>query len=399
MTVKNLLQQLTVAIAMFKLFFLLVLSTSCYTQDLFTELNGNELFRIQLYPGSDLVLHSDSNPCTKLTQYCSLLNLSSTEKCVRRYQQKMQSEILAFSTLMEHLDVNAGLFMKCDEEGLFPAYNEGHHGEFYMEMLQLLQDAPSGDAETLELFDRRRNEIRLDKHETIELYRKAIILHPNSTYIISQFGLALRNYGYDHFTEQLWENTVQRGLWPSTMQRPELYYIPVENSKPWQDTKDFPFASKLEANYSVIQHELLLNLEKRKNITSEDILNRGAVEDNQWKVIILKHEDSSNYTDEARELFPETVKLLKECGTDFILAKFSAIVPGTHIKAHTGPSNDRLRVHLAIVHTGGARIRAGIEWRSWTEGEVMIFDSSWEHEVYHDGPDTRIVLILDIWNI
>ena len=25
-------------------------------------------------------------------------------------------------------------------------------------------------------------------------------------------------------------------------------------------------------------------------------------------------------------------------------------------------------------------------------------DSSWEHEVVHDGNDTRIILILDIWH-
>ena len=28
-----------------------------------------------------------------------------------------------------------------------------------------------------------------------------------------------------------------------------------------------------------------------------------------------------------------------------------------HIPPHTGPSNDQLRVHLSLVHTGGARIR------------------------------------------
>lgn len=374
---------------------LLVLLSCCHSY--YDNLSsGRELFRIQLHPGNDLVLQVDSNPCTELTLYCSVWNLTSTKRCVQRYQHKVLTEILAFSAFMEQLDVNAGLFMRCNQEHLIPVYQGSSHGEFYSEMLQILQDAPSGDMEALELFDRRRNEMRMDKHEAVELYRNAIILHPNSTYIISQFGLTLKNHGYNHLTDMLWENTVQRGLWPSTMQRPELYYIPMENSKPWQDTNDFPFAAKLEAGYSTIRGELLLNLAKRKNITSEDIINRGAVEDNQWKVINLKFPDSRNYSEESRQYFPGTVSILEECGTDFILAKFSAIVPGTHIKAHTGPSNDRLRVHLGMVHTGGARIRAGKEWRTWTEGKVLIFDSSWEHEVYHDGPDLRIVLILDI---
>jgi len=293
---------------------------------------------------------------------------------------------------MSELSVDVGLFTNYDEEGSFPVY-----GDFYFELLQILREAPSGDAKMLQHFDMRKNEMRLTKHEAISLYREATLLHPNSTYIISQFGLTLRSYGYNHLTERLFENAVQRGLWPSAMQRPEWYYIPQENAKPWQDTENFQFASKLEAGYPTIRRELLLNLEKRKNITKEDILNRGLIRDNEWKVINLKYPDSSNYSSES-EHFPGTVKILQECGTDFILAKFSAIVPGTHIKPHTGPSNDRLRVHLGMVGTGGARIRAGKEWRSWTEGKVIIFDSSWEHEVKHDGPDLRIVLILDIWN-
>lgn len=379
---------------MLKVAILLVLLT-CYSHSQSYLLSGNELFRIQLFPGSDLVLEVDSNPCTELTQYCSLLNVTSTNTCVQKYQQKVLAEILAFSALMEHLDMNAGMFMSCDAEDLIPIYQDSFHGEFYSEMLQLLQDAPSGDAAALDLFDRRRNEMKMDEHEDLDLYRNAIILHPNSTYIISRFGLTLRNYGYDHLTEMLWENTVQRGLWPNTMQRPELYYVPMENPKPWQDARNFPFVAKLEEGYSTIRHELLLNLERRKNLTSEDIINRNTVDDNQWKVINIKYPDASNYSEESR-YFPGTVKILEECGTDFLLAKFSAIVPGTHIKAHTGPSNDRLRVHLGMVHTGGARIRAGHEWRTWTEGKVLIFDSSWEHEVYHDGTDLRIVLILDI---
>ena len=384
---------------------LLVLLRCCFGEDYAVResedyvVRESELFRIRLYPGNDLVLQAGSNPCAQLTQYCSLFNTtSSTRRCVRDNQHKVLSEILAFSVLMKQLDANAGLFMNCDEEELIPTYQDSQHGEFYWEMLRLLQSVPSSDAEALDAFDRRRNEMRMNEQDALDLYRNAIILHPNSTYIISQFGLTLRAFGYDHLTEKLWENTVRRGLWPSTMQRPELYYVPMENSKPWQDVKDFPFVSRLEAGYSTIHHELLANLERQEQITSEDIINRAAVKDNQWKVIVLKHPGASNFTESAHKFFPETLRILKECDIEFLLAKFSAIVPGTHIKAHTGPSNDQLRAHLGLVHTGGARIRAGNEWRTWREGKVMIFDSSWEHEVHHDGPDLRIVLILDIWN-
>jgi aspartate beta-hydroxylase len=95
--------------------------------------------------------------------------------------------------------------------------------------------------------------------------------------------------------------------------------------------------------------------------------------------------------------------------------------PGTHLRAHCGPSNLRLRVHLGVdvPSAGGWNIRVGDEVRQWREGECLVFDDSWEHEVWHEatpgdaqrmggpagpgagcGADSRarVVLIVDIWH-
>lgn len=37
-------------------------------------------------------------------------------------------------------------------------------------------------------------------------------------------------------------------------------------------------------------------------------------------------------------------------------------------------------------------------FRSWREGKFIIFDDSFEHEVWHNGTATRLVLIIDIWH-
>lgn len=34
----------------------------------------------------------------------------------------------------------------------------------------------------------------------------------------------------------------------------------------------------------------------------------------------------------------------------------------------------------------------------WEEGKVMIFDDSFEHEVWHRGTLPRLVLIVDVWH-
>ena len=61
---------------------------------------------------------------------------------------------------------------------------------------------------------------------------------------------------------------------------------------------------------------------------------------------------------------------------------FSLMSPGARLRAHCGPTNSRLRVHLALAAQHGAcGMRVGNESRLWREGEVWVFDDSFEHEV------------------
>jgi aspartyl/asparaginyl beta-hydroxylase (cupin superfamily) len=85
-------------------------------------------------------------------------------------------------------------------------------------------------------------------------------------------------------------------------------------------------------------------------------------------------------------------------------AKFSVLRAGTRIRAHAGPSADRLRVHCTIklfragVHA--ATFRVGTETRHWRDGECFVFDESIEHEVVTHAAvdDERVVLLIDIVN-
>jgi aspartate beta-hydroxylase len=77
---------------------------------------------------------------------------------------------------------------------------------------------------------------------------------------------------------------------------------------------------------------------------------------------------------------------------------FSSLAAGTHLAAHCGPSNLRLRVHLGLLVPTGCRIRVGDEVREWKQGECLVFDDSYEHEVWHEGEGERVVLIADAWH-
>jgi aspartate beta-hydroxylase len=78
--------------------------------------------------------------------------------------------------------------------------------------------------------------------------------------------------------------------------------------------------------------------------------------------------------------------------------KFSLLSPGTHIWPHCGPTNTRLRAHLGLSIPTGARIRVATEERVWENGKILIFDDSFEHEVWHEGDQYRLILIVDFWH-
>lgn len=65
---------------------------------------------------------------------------------------------------------------------------------------------------------------------------------------------------------------------------------------------------------------------------------------------------------------------------------------------HYGPTNKKLRFHLPLVGVKGSRLRAGDVTTEQEEGVPYVFDDSFEHEAWHDGDETRIILIIDIWH-
>ena len=91
--------------------------------------------------------------------------------------------------------------------------------------------------------------------------------------------------------------------------------------------------------------------------------------------------------------------------------KFSWMEAGTRIHAHSGPTNCRLRAHLGLkipenlssdenISESSTKLRVADQYVTWKDGEMFIFDDSFDHEVWHDNPqkESRLVLILDLWH-
>ena len=360
----------------------------------------------------DIVFRDSDNPCKVLKKYCKTVDggAVSKEDCFAQLHPLVVKQVSGlWERLRGKLKVDAGFFMDCEpfrfrasdyaedvrvSHSAVEAATTRNSSGIIQEMLLLLERAMQRDREALQTFNIKRNQLKLTDAEKVDLYRQAILLLPNNLFIVDQLGLALLFLDREDLARRLWANAVTRGLWAHPLQRPVSRFVPGLTSKPWHDKRDYPFITRLEAGYLDIKNELLYNLKHRRHLFTEEQENLHVGGD--WTELRIR---SSGYGfTKHTQYFPETMRHIRNCGQDFTSIKFSAIQPGTHIRTHTGPSNERLRVHLTLLHSGGAKIRVGTDWHTWKQGEAIIFDDSWEHEVIHTGSDMRVVLIMDIWH-
>lgn len=363
-----------------------------------------------------MIFYKGNDPCKVVKKYCKVLSSNIPfDECFKQLHIVVLNQLTAsWINFQQTLKTDASFFIDCDvsmltipntlendvsydvgmantKERVFIANNRSG---IIHDMLLLLKRAMQRDSGALNTFNIKRNDLKLTDTEKLELYKEAILLLPNNLFIVDQLGLALLFLGREAAARKLWSNAVERGLWGNPLQRPVSRYIPTLSSKPWYNTAEYPFIALIETGYKDIKEELLHNLKKRKYIFTEETENLHVGGD--WTELRLK---SSGYGfTKYTEYFPKTMAHLLNCGQDFTSIKFSAIQPGTHIRTHTGPSNERLRLHLTLLHSGGARIRVGNDWHTWKEGRIIMFDDSWEHEVNHIGHEMRAVLIMDIWH-
>ena len=100
------------------------------------------------------------------------------------------------------------------------------------------------------------------------------------------------------------------------------------------------------------------------------------------------------------ELCPLTVALC-EAIPGMKTAFFSIISPGKTIPPHRGPYNGLLRCHLGLIvppdtPSAQCRMRVGEHVFGWTEGRTVVFDDTFEHEVWNPTDGLRVVLFLDV---
>lgn len=163
--------------------------------------------------------------------------------------------------------------------------------------------------------------------------------------------------------------------------------------------EQFSWTQELEANWQVIRQELDQILPYADSLPNfQDISPRQAriSPDNQWKTFFFC---AFGYRSEQNcQRCPETTKLLKKI-PGLKVAFFSILAPGKHIPPHRGKHKGLIRCHLALKvpePQENCRIRVDDQIAHWEEGKVLLFDDTFEHEIWNDTNGYRVVLFLDI---
>lgn len=114
-----------------------------------------------------------------------------------------------------------------------------------------------------------------------------------------------------------------------------------------------------------------------------------------WRTIVLKAYDG--WFPGNDDFFPETCYLLHQIPS-VSTAMFSILEPHTRIPPHTGKLSGVLRYHLALQVPAGGEcfIEVNREKYYWKEGEGILFNDTYLHQVVNDSDEYRIVLFIDV---
>ena len=160
-----------------------------------------------------------------------------------------------------------------------------------------------------------------------------------------------------------------------------------------------PELRAFEHNFDTIREELE-NLIKQYRIPAYEEVDKFQYDHSEpktkWKVFLLYM--MGEFPGISQIHCPKTCELIKNQPNVF-QALFSVLEPGRSVPAHKGPYKGYIRYHLGMKVPKDAPPSIRIEDEHYTrkERESMIFDDTWDHEVYNESKEERIVLMIDIF--
>ncbi len=168
--------------------------------------------------------------------------------------------------------------------------------------------------------------------------------------------------------------------------------------KPFLPNKDFPFLAMFTDNWEKIRDEVAVILKNREDIPAfqqvspdQHFIATGT----NWRTFFLYGFGQQLKKNCAQA--PFTTSLLEKV-PNIEISWFSILSPGYHIPPHRGVTKGILRVHLGLIipkEQKQCRIRVDNQIQHWEPGKIFVLDDTFEHEVWNDTEDERVILIFD----
>lgn len=193
--------------------------------------------------------------------------------------------------------------------------------------------------------------------------------------------------------------SVVLGLWLIKRIEKVLMRYSLVPDSPFLNAQEFAWIEILKTDWRKIRAELHPLLDRPENIPNFQDISRdqtNITRDDRWKTFFL-HGYGYKFDANCR-LCPETTRLIESI-PGMYTAFFSILSPGKHIPLHRGPYKGLLRCHLGLLipePNKNCWIEVGGERANWREGECLVFDDTYKHQVQNDTKGIRVVLFIDI---
>eukprot|EP01062_Namystynia_karyoxenos_P012058 TRINITY_DN14322_c0_g1_i1.p1 TRINITY_DN14322_c0_g1~~TRINITY_DN14322_c0_g1_i1.p1 ORF type:complete len:578 (+),score=178.15 TRINITY_DN14322_c0_g1_i1:69-1736(+) len=246
--------------------------------------------------------------------------------------------------------------------------------------------------------------------------------------VVYRLARLLRLDGRQGDEHHLIQRAVAAGLWPNAGQRPGYVFSRPLPSAPYPGEDAGLRAAKewagvweavrlLEQEAAAIAAEFLSAVPvggaADRSPLRDSASNVSVVMDNEniadagsWRQCIfarngrpLPHNwDSPKFAVTARVLRQIREQAARDLPKGSM--EFSVLSPHSHLKAHCGPTNHRIRLHLPVLlpPEGAPSMRVGEVKREWHMGKVLVLDDSFDHEVWNPTSYPRAVLLIDVWH-
>jgi Aspartyl/asparaginyl beta-hydroxylase and related dioxygenases len=167
----------------------------------------------------------------------------------------------------------------------------------------------------------------------------------------------------------------------------------------------FPNAKRFTERWTDIRHEALavagmLNQVPRFHDIMPAQADISANDGRDWRVFIMK---AYGVTVQNNLQRCPTVAALLHAAPEVVSAILSFLAPGKHVPEHRGPFRGILRFHLMLsMPRDGNGVPAcvmnidGVPYRLG-DGESLLWDDTYSHEVWNRSDQVRIALLLDVW--